>query len=502
MFESADLDHVASKEQYKREEPALRQRLLEAQYALGRHRRNAVLIIVGGVDGAGKGETVHLLNEWMDPRYIQTYAFSEPSDEERQRPEMWRFWRVLPPRGAIGVFYGSWYTAPIVERVLGKASADALEADLHRIRRHEAMLADEGVVLVKLWFHLSKAQQKTRLRTLESERSTRWRVTDEDWRRFKQYNAFREVSAHALRETSTGHAPWAVVPGLDHRYRSLMAGNILLDALQRCAVEQQVAPAKPGKGSGKASRAVAAAAVSTPQADASLLVSLDLSQKIGKRAYTEQLERWQGKVNLVSRSRRMRKRGLVMVFEGWDAAGKGSAIRRVAAALDARHYKIHPVAAPTEEERAQPYLWRFWRHMPRSGKTAIFDRSWYGRVLVERVEGFCSPADWMRAYGEINDFEAELAESGIVLVKFWLHISPEEQLRRFSERQQTPFKRFKITDEDWRNRERRPAYEAAVTEMVDRCSTEVAPWTLVEAEDKAFARIKILKTLHARMAGD
>jgi polyphosphate kinase 2 (PPK2 family) len=239
-----------------------------------------------------------------------------------------------------------------------------------------------------------------------------------------------------------------------------------------------------------------------PQADSSLLGSLDLTQKLGKRAYTAQLERWQGKVNLASRSKRMRKRGLVMVFEGWDAAGKGSAIRRVAAALDARHYKIHPVAAPSEEERAQPYLWRFWRHMPRLGKTAIFDRSWYGRVLVERVEGFCSQADWMRAYGEINDFEAELAEAGIVLAKFWLQISPEEQLRRFSERQETPFKRFKITDEDWRNRERRPAYETAVTEMVDRCSTEVAPWTLVEAEDKAFARIKILKTLHARMVGD
>jgi polyphosphate kinase 2 (PPK2 family) len=192
---------------------------------------------------------------------------------------------------------------------------------------------------------------------------------------------------------------------------------------------------------------------------------------------------------------------VVAVFEGHDAAGKGGAIRRIAGALDARIYQIIPIAAPTEEERAQPYLWRFWRHLPRRGHMAVFDRSWYGRVLVERVEGFCGEYDWMRAYNEINDFEAQMAEHGVIVVKFWLTISQEEQLKRFKEREKTGFKRFKITEEDWRNREKWDQYEQAVCDMVDRTSTETAPWILVEANDKNFARLKVLRSLCERIEG-
>ena len=195
----------------------------------------------------------------------------------------------------------------------------------------------------------------------------------------------------------------------------------------------------------------------------------------------------------------MRKRALVLVFEGMDAAGKGSTIRRITHALDARFYRVVPVAAPNENERAQPYLWRFWRYIPAHGRSVIFDRSWYGRVLVERVEGFCSEADWMRAYDEINGYEEELAESGAVIVKFWLAITPEEQLRRFRERQETPHKNYKITDDDWRNREKWPLYERAVEEMIDRTSTQVAPWHVVASNDKLFARIEVLQTLCERL---
>ncbi len=222
---------------------------------------------------------------------------------------------------------------------------------------------------------------------------------------------------------------------------------------------------------------------------------LDLSQKLDKETYEAELDRWQRRLALLTRGKRDEHISVVAVFEGADAAGKGGAIRRITGALDAREYRTVPIAAPTEEEREQPYLWRFWRHLPRKGKLAIFDRSWYGRVLVERVEGFASTADWMRAYTEINDFEEQLVRSRTVLVKFWLQVSQEEQLRRFKEREQTPFKRFKITAEDWRNREKWDAYQRAVCDMVDRTSTEIAPWTLVEAEDKYFARIKVLKTL-------
>ena len=220
-----------------------------------------------------------------------------------------------------------------------------------------------------------------------------------------------------------------------------------------------------------------------------------MSLQLPKKDYEAQLEKYQGKLNLLTRDPKFRKMSVIALFEGSDAGGKGGAIRRITGALDARHYRITPVAAPTEEERAQPYLWRFWRHIPRTGKVTIFDRSWYGRVLVERVENFCTEADWMRAYGEINDFEEQLVKNNTVLVKFWLTITKDEQLRRFKEREKTGFKRFKITDEDWRNRDKWDEYEHAVCDMVDRTSTEVASWTLVEANDKSYARIKILKTL-------
>jgi polyphosphate kinase 2 (PPK2 family) len=230
-----------------------------------------------------------------------------------------------------------------------------------------------------------------------------------------------------------------------------------------------------------------------------VLRALDLTKRLDKKDYEDELLTLQGRLNLLTRHRNFQKHSVVLVFEGVDAAGKGGGIRRITQALDARMYHIHPIAAPTEEERAQPYLWRFWRHLPRRGRVAIFDRSWYGRVLVERVEGYCAETDWQRAYSEINEFEDQIVRSRSLLLKFWLSISQEEQLRRFEERQATPFKRFKITEEDWRNREKWPAYEAAICDMLDRTSTEIAPWTLVESEDKYYGRIKILKTLVQRL---
>ena len=488
MFESAELGHKLSKEEYKRELPKLREALLNAQFDLGQSKPFPVLIIIGGVDGAGKGETVNVLNEWMDPRHIHTWAFGDPLGEEIERPYMWRFWSRLPPKGKIGIFFGSWYTAPIIKRVLGHSDDGALQTAIDEIVRHEKMLVDEGVVLLKFWFHLSKEQQKKRLKALEKNRNTRWRVTDEDWRRFKHYDKFRRVSEHALRETSTGSAPWIVIEGLDHAYRSITTGKILLDSI-RARLELKARKERP----------IEAAPPVTQLDNRKLLRDLDLTRALAKKPYEERLEKLQGRLNLASRHPNFRKRRIILMFEGADAAGKGSAIRRVTAALDARQYHIVPVAAPTEEERAQPYLWRFWRQMPQRGIVTIFDRSWYGRVLVERVEGFCSTADWMRGYSEINDFETQLVRNDTVLVKFWLQISKQEQLRRFKERQRTSFKRFKITDEDWRNREKWDDYETAVCDMVDRTSTDVAPWTLVSAEDKLFARIKILSTIVKRL---
>lgn len=488
MFESAELGHQIDKQTYSKEEPKLRAALLKAQYDLAQDQKFPVLILIGGVDGAGKGETVNLLNEWMDPRHIQTRAFGDASDEESERPPMWRFWRALPPIGTIGIIFGSWYTAPIVNRVTGQTADEDLQQSLDQIVRFERMLCDEGVLLLKFWFHLGKQQQEKRLRELEKNPLTRWRVTKLDWQRFKIYDKFREISARSLRETSTADAPWTVVEGLDPRYRSLTAGRVLLDAIQQRLKHST-------------ERSISAQTPALPATDnLGLVRNLDLTQKLVKPKYKKQLEKWQGSLNLLSREKKFFKRhSVILVFEGSDAAGKGGVIRRITGAVDARHYEITPVAAPTEEERAQPYLWRFWRHVPRRGRIAIFDRSWYGRVLVERVEGLCQVDDWMRAYNEINDFEEQLARNGGIVLKFWLQISRAEQLRRFKLREKIAFKTFKITEEDWRNREKWDAYEQAVCDMIDRTSTEIAPWSVIEAEDKYFARIKVLKTIVERI---
>ena len=483
MFESAELGHKIDKTTYDKELTKLREALLNAQFDLAQQAKFPVIILVSGVDGAGKGETVNLLNEWMDPRHIQVHAMAEHSDEERQHPPMWRYWRALPPKGKIGVFFGSWYTSPIVERVLGKTKTSHLNQRIHAINHFETMLSNEGALIIKLWFHLSKDAQKQRLKTLEKNPKTQWRVTQQDWDNYKLYDKFRKFSEHTLLATSNEHAPWQVIEGTDARYRSLTTGKILLEAL-RARLDNPAQPVAPN---------VAPLQAAIDQLD--LFDTLDMNQKISDKKFAAELEKYQGKLNLLTRDPRFVKLSVIAVFEGSDAAGKGGAIRRITGALDARHYRIIPVAAPTEEERAQPYLWRFWRHMPRTGRFAIFDRSWYGRVLVERVEKFCSEADWMRAYSEINDFEEQLVESNTVLLKFWLTISKDEQLRRFKEREKISFKRFKITADDWRNRDKWDDYQTAVCDMVDRTSTEIAPWYIVEANDKNFARIKILKTL-------
>jgi polyphosphate kinase 2 (PPK2 family) len=236
-----------------------------------------------------------------------------------------------------------------------------------------------------------------------------------------------------------------------------------------------------------------------PPSQSNVLQQLDLNRRLELDDYQAKLKKYQGKLGTLSRRLQAHHRSIIVVFEGPDAAGKGGCIRRITNCVDARFYRVIPIAAPTDEERAQPYLWRFWRHLPGHGKYTIFDRSWYGRVLVERVEGFCTPADWRRAFSEINTFEEQLVESGVVLFKFWLAISPEEQTRRFREREATGYKHYKLTEEDWRNHGKWSAYETAACEMFARTSTEVASWTLIEAEDKHHARIKVLKTISERL---
>jgi AMP-polyphosphate phosphotransferase len=487
MFESAELGHKIDKDVYKKAVPAMRADLLDAQYDLKEQGKIPVIVLVSGQDGAGKGETINILYEWMDPRFISTLAFSAPTDEERERPYMWRYWRALPPKGRIGIFAGSWYSSPIHDSIDGNMTQAAMDQRIDQINRFEQMLVNEGALILKFWFHLTKEGQRRRLKALEKDPRTAWRVTKWNWDRLKTYEELQVVAGHVLRTTNTPWAPWIIVEGEDDRFRSLTAGKIILDAIRKrlADADKQATPVAPPV---------------QPNIDGRDIISeLDLSHKLTKKQYEDQLAKWQGRLSELVRDPRFKQRSLICVFEGSDAAGKGGAIRRVTASMDARGYQIVPIAAPTEEERAQPYMWRFWRHMPRVGRVAIFDRSWYGRVLVERVEGYCAEADWLRAYTEINDFEHELSGAGAVIVKFWLQVSKEEQLRRFKEREKIEFKRFKITDEDWRNREKWDAYHHAICDMVDRTSTGMAPWTLVEANDKGYARVKVIRTICERL---
>jgi len=488
MFESAEVGHAVDKKTFHKEEETLRSKLLEAQRALRTEARFPVLLLISGVDGAGKSETLAQLYEWMDARYLTTLAFTAPTDEERERPYMWRYWRALPPRGRTGAFAGSWYSTPIARRIEGAISRVELDKRLDEINRFEAMLVNEGALLLKFWLHLTRDGQRRRLRQLESDPRTAWRVTKQSWERTRTYDDLQKVAGHVLRLTNTAWAPWSIVDGTDDHYRHLRVGKELLTAL-----EERLAQ-KNGR-----RRVTTAPPIARPADERNVLSALDLDQRLPEKKYELQLAKWQGRLSELARHKRFARRSLVLVFEGMDAAGKGGAIRRLTAALDPRQFQVVPVAAPSEEERAHPYLWRFWRQLPRLGPVTIFDRSWYGRVLVERIEKYCNDEDWLRAYAEINDFESELMTAGVIVLKFWLQITQEEQLRRFKGREQVEHKRFKITSEDWRNRDKWSEYQNAAVDMIDRTSTGHAPWIVVPANDKNFARVTVARTVVKRL---
>jgi polyphosphate:AMP phosphotransferase len=482
MFENAELGNRVDKETFRKEMPKLREKLLHAQQLLPGSGLG-VVILFGGVEGGGKSEAADTLLAWLDARGVETWALSDPTDEERERPPMWRFWRRLPPRGRTAVLLGSWYSQPIADRVAKRIRVADLDQHLDRIADFERMLTSEGLLLVKIWLHLSRNAQRERLRRLEADRETRWRVTARDWKDARHYDRYRNVAERVLRRTSLGEAPWHIVEAADARFRDRTVGETVLHALEERLAELKARPA-------------AGHVPDRPRPPAvSVLRRLDLRRKLDDEEYERQLPRRQAQLNELTRRLHEQGRSMILVFEGPDAAGKGGAIRRLTAAMDARDYQHIAVSAPTDEERAHPYLWRFWRHLPRQGRVTIYDRSWYGRVLVERIEGFCTRDEWERAFGEINAFEEQLAESGTIVVKFWLQISPREQLRRFRNRLVTPYKQYKLTEEDWRNRGKWNAYQAAACEMIERTGTDLAPWVPVEAEDKNWARIRVLKTV-------
>ena len=497
MFRTAELGQKISRREFKEKEQVLRENLLTLQRRLKADYAFPVLIDFAGVRGAGKGTSTNVLNKWMDARWILTHAYTEPSDEEAERPNFWRLWRHLPPRGQIGIHLSGRYSRPLLDYVYGEISPEEFRHQLDRILNFEKALADDGAMVLKFWMHISKKVQKKRLEALENDPLRSWRMSDIDWKHYEMYDRFIEAAEQIISYTNTGHAPWEIIEGEDFNYRSLRVGEIFQQTLERHMVSEEYRQKYLAEMREEVHAKFDASAESegTRSLPVTILDAMDFSKSMSKKDYRQEIAVCQARLATLHQKAAEKKISTTLVFEGPDASGKGGAIRRIIEALDARYYKVYPFAAPTDVENAHHYLWRFWNCVPRAGRMTIFDRSWYGRVLVERIEQFAGDDEWRRAFAEINDFEDQLIEHGIVLLKFWLQISKDEQLLRFKAREEIPYKRWKLSDEDWRNRERWDDYALAAHEMIQQTSVMNSPWVLVEAENKPYARIKVLNAV-------
>jgi polyphosphate:AMP phosphotransferase len=471
------------KRTYQNRARILREQLVQLQLDL-KKAPFKVLLILAGPEGAGRGNLLNTLAEWLDPRGVETFSYHAPTDNELAHPHQWRFWRSLPGIGRIGLYAGSWYTETLREEARSKRALGHIAQEAERIRDFEKLLADGGTLIIKVWLQLSKEAQGRRLRTLRADPATAWRVTDEDWHHHRIYDRLARTAELIRAKTDRPGARWTIIDAQDERARDLKVGQLVLTQFR----QQQKKLARLPKA------AAPGAVQSLRPSGLRRLQSLPLDQDLTEKDYDSLREKWLGRLSLAVRTALAANRSIVFAFEGWDAAGKGGAIRRLTSAIDPRDYSVIPVAKPTAEEKHAHYLWRFWRDIPRDGRMAVFDRSWYGRVLVERIEGFCREDEWQRAFAEINDFEGQLTEHGTIVLKYWLHVSHAEQLRRFREREATPHKRHKMNAEDWRNRRKRGAYEIAVGDMLALTDKDHAPWHLVPADNKRFARLEVLRS--------
>jgi polyphosphate:AMP phosphotransferase len=463
-------------------EVELRDALLDLQRQLHEQKPCSIALLIVGMPAAGRSEVVNQLLEWLDPKHVTVRA-SEPDEWTQRYPPLGRYWNTLPARGQLGIYFLGWYEDYIRSQLLSSKTARLHGPRMiERICQLEAMLPADGVRVLKVYLHIARKLQRRRLAELRADNATRWRVTREDRWLAKRYKHVRRVMQECVRLTHSKQVPWHSIDGADEQQRALAVGDLLVEQL-RAGLQRRRADSQP---------------LPWPEQSASAAIKSAADEPpLSEDDYRRELEHLQGRLALLVRKRRFGKHGAVLAFEGMDAAGKGGAIRRITAALDARQYQVVPVSAPTPEELAHPYLWRFWRHVPRRGTFAIFDRSWYGRVLVERVRDLTADVDWQRAYAEIREFELQLAEAGHVVHKFWLAVGKDEQLVRLKERADDPLKRFKVDPEDWANRRFYDAYQTAAREMIERTHTEYAPWTVVEADDKKYARLKVLRTVVA-----
>lgn len=456
----------------------VRKRLADIQIQV-KEKKLPVLVVLEGWDAAGKGSVLGKVIKDLDPRFFDVRTMDKPSEDELRRPFLYKYFAQLPEAGKFMFLEGGWMDELNTALLRGKISEAEYERRCRSVECFERQLTDNGYLLVKFFFHISKKEQRKRMDILLEDKNTSWRVSDKDRWQNKNYDKCLELFDSFMQRSEESAAPWNIIDAKHQKWAQLELMSVLLEKIDErleSGVKEAVIPENVFK------------LKSMP-----MLSEIELNQDMDVMEYRKELAKCQKKLAKLHNELYRKKIPVIIAYEGWDAAGKGGNIKRIAGALDPRGYDVHPIASPEPHEKSRHYLWRFWTRLPKTGHIAIFDRTWYGRVMVERLEGFCSQNDWQRAYNEINEFERELKDWGAVIIKFWVQIDKDTQLARFRDRENTPEKRWKITDEDWRNREKWDQYEDAINEMIQKTSTDFAPWHILESNNKYYARIKALK---------
>ncbi len=493
MLEKLDLTKSLGKTEYKEKIAKLETRLGKLQREC-RELGIPVMIALEGYGASGKGVQIGELIKALDPRGFEVYAVKNETEEEKMHPFMWRFWTKMPQKGRIAIYDSSWYRKVLIDRFDKKTKKSELADAYRSICSFEEQLTSDGMVIIKIFLAIDKEEQKKRFDKLLSSDETAWRVSEGDLKRNKSFDKYQKVNEDMLTRTDTEYAPWNIVEAVDRRFATAKIYAIVVQTLAEKVEEVRKQNRKKEEVNLRKDEEEYTN-VWTGVEKESVLGKADLSLTYTKEEYKKRLEKLQKKMEKLHGELYRRRIPVVLGFEGWDAGGKGGAIKRLTEKMDPRGYVVHPTASPNDIEKAHHYLWRFWTDMPKAGHVTIFDRTWYGRVMVERIEGFCSKQEWQRAYKEINAMEKDLTDAGAIVLKFWMQIDKDEQARRFKARQENPEKQWKITDEDWRNREKWDQYEEAVNEMLIRTSTPNAPWIVVEGNCKYYARIKVLESV-------
>ena len=438
-----------------------------------------VLVLFEGWGTAGKGSVLGKVIKNIDPRFFKVATMDAPTEEERRKPFFYRYFIKIPEKGKFEFLDSGWMDEIVNDCLHERMGEKEYKKKIESVKRFERQLTDNGYLVLKFFFQISQKEQKKRIEHLRADKNTEWRVSrNDDWQN-KHYDKCLHVFDRYLNDTNAAADPWYIIDAKNRKWAELQVLETLVSGIETALKNSDLA--------------VPLLQNVFPLEKIPKLSEISLDKEISEEEYKKELKKLQTKLSELHNRLYREKIPVIIAYEGWDAAGKGGNIKRITEALDPRGFEVHPIASPEPHEKARHYLWRFCNRLPKTGHIAIFDRTWYGRVMVERLEGFCNENEWQRAYNEMNEFEKELADWGAVIIKFWVQIDKDTQLARFEDRQNTPEKQWKITDEDWRNREKWDLYESAVNEMLKKTNTTYSPWHILESNDKKYARIKALK---------